>query len=109
MLPFRAQNLISEYSRPITRPDWRNGSICNEAFKHNPVMINTFNVLKKRIRPYNYDNLCDLILDKGDDFVFQMYPYSIEYNNFYFYLCSEDNAFLNRKPILKKTHKTEFL
>jgi hypothetical protein len=32
-----------------------------------------------------------------------MYPYAMEYNNFYFYLLSEDNAFLQKKPFLKIT------
>ena len=32
-LPISAQKLISEYAKPLTRPDWRHGSYCNNAFK----------------------------------------------------------------------------
>ena len=32
-LPLRAQQLIIEYSKPLTRPNWRKGSQFNNAFK----------------------------------------------------------------------------
>lgn len=39
MLPQRVQNLINEYAKPITRPDWRKGSSCNYAFKYSDLNI----------------------------------------------------------------------
>lgn len=104
MLPSKALRLISEYSKPVTRPDWKKGSPLSVIFKYSPIMIKTYNILAKRIPRYQeYDNLCDLILNIGSERVFQMYPYTMEYNNFYFYLLSEDNAFLQKKPFLKIT------
>lgn len=102
-LPLIAQKLISEYSKPLTRPDWRNGAIYNNSFKYSPIMNETIKLYKRRYKGYsNYESISDLILDKGE-IVFDLYPYYIEYSNFYFYLCNEDNAFLNKKRILKQT------
>jgi hypothetical protein len=103
-LPSKALRLISEYSKPVTRPDWKKGSFCAVIFKYSPIMVKTYVMLIRTIPHYGeYDNLCDLILNIGSDKVFQMYPYAMEYNNFYFYLLSEDNAFLQKKPFLKIT------
>jgi hypothetical protein len=103
-LPSKALRLISDYSKPVTRPDWKNGSLCAVIFKYSPIMVKTYYMLVRRIPHYGeYDNLCDLILNVGSDRVFQMYPYTMEYNNFYFYLLSDDNAFLQKKPVLKIT------
>lgn len=109
-LPQRALALIHDYSKPLTRPDWRNGSNCVGSFKYNPIMIETFDVLQRRVTSYNnYLTLSDLILHVGDEEVFGMYPYYIHYNNFYFYLCNKDNAFLNNESILKKTHNVYYV
>ena len=43
-LPLRAQQLISEYAKPLTRPDWRQGSICNFEFKYDVVLTNLHHV-----------------------------------------------------------------
>ena len=103
-LPSKAVRLISDYSKPVTRPDWKKGSPSATIFKYSPIMMKTHDILARRITHYGeYDNLCDLIINIGSDRVFQMYPYTMEYNNFYFYLLSEDNAFLQKKPFLKIT------
>jgi hypothetical protein len=109
-LPQRALAIIRDYSKPLTRPDWRNGAIYNNLFKYHPIMIETFDVLQRRVTSYNnYLTLSDLILHVGDEEVFGMYPYYIHYNNFYFYLCNEDNAFLNNERILNETHKVYYV
>ena len=103
-LPLKALKLISEYSKPVTRVDWKKGSPSAAIFKYSPIMMKTHDILARRITHYGeYDNLCDLIINIGTDRVFQMYPYTMEYNNFYFYLLSKDNAFLQKKPVLKIT------
>ena len=38
-LPQNALILIKEYSRPLTNPDWKNGSYCNNAYKYSNLMI----------------------------------------------------------------------
>ena len=38
-LPTNALHLIKEYSKPRTRPDWRNGSYCNNSFKYSKLMV----------------------------------------------------------------------
>ena len=52
-LPIRAQKLISEYSKPITRANWRKGSYCNSVFLYNnynkilhKMVINWFRINK---------------------------------------------------------------
>lgn len=109
-LPINAIHLIREYSKPITRGDWRNGSQTNHIFKYSPIMVETHRVLKNRIKQCNeYDNLADVIVNIGSQRVFQMYPYIMDYNNFYFYLVSEDNAFFIKKPVLKITGKFKYI
>jgi len=104
-LPANVIKLISEYSKPLTRPDWRKGSPLANIFKYSPIMVKTYNNLS-RVMPNtckNHDNLPELIVNIGSDKVFQMYEYMFEYMNFYFYLICEDNSFLIKKPLLKKT------
>lgn len=106
-LPLSAQFLISEYAKPITRPDWRKGSSCNSAFKFCPIMIQTHKYMHKKLKMLNIEtehntSLADDIKMLGER-LFIYYRYDIEYDNFYFYLCSEDNALFNKIPILKKT------
>ena len=104
-LPSNVLKLISEYSKPVTRPDWRKGSPLSNIFKYSPIMVKTHTFLKK-VMPdacKKHDNLADLIVNVGSDRVFQMYEYMFDYTNFYFYLICEDNSFLIKKPVLKKT------
>lgn len=35
-LPIELQNLINEYAKPLTRPDWKKGSYYNKMY-YNPV------------------------------------------------------------------------
>ena len=39
ILPVNALQLIKEYSKPLTRPDWKKGSYCNNSFKYSNLMI----------------------------------------------------------------------
>ena len=104
-LPSNVIKLIHEYSKPVTRPDWRKGSPLSNIFKYSPIMVKTHTFLSSRIQNAckKYDNLSDLIVNLGSDKVFQMYEYMFDYMNFYFYLICEDNSFLIKKTVLKKT------
>ena len=107
-LPPNVLSIIKEYSQPMSRPDWRNGSYCNHAFKYNPIMLETYNLMKKKYQIYReYNNTCEIILNEGERF-FKLYPYYMLYNNFYFYLCSVDNALLIKKSFLKKTNNFDY-
>jgi len=106
-LPYNVLCLIKEYSLPITRANWRQGSFCNNAFKFSPIMLETHRNMSKTLKYIN--NECDQNTSLADDIkiigerLFLYYRYYLEYDNFYFYLCSENNAFLNKTRILKKT------
>jgi len=104
-LPSNVIKLISEYAKPLTRPDWRKGSPLSNIFKYSPIMVKTHKFLSTRMPTAckKHDNLADLIVNLGSDRVFQMYEYMFDYTNFYFYLICEDNSFLIKKPVLKKT------
>ena len=104
-LPSNVIKLIHEYSKPVTRPDWRKGSPLSNIFKYSPIMVKTHTFLSSRMPNAckKYDNLADLIVNLGSDKVFQMYEYMFDYMNFYFYLICEDNSFLIKKTVLKKT------
>jgi hypothetical protein len=104
-LPSNVIKLISEYAKPVTRPDWRKGSPLSNIFKYSPIMVKTHKFLSTRMPNAckKHDNLADLIVNLGSERVFQMYEYMFDYTNFYFYLICEDNSFLIKKPVLKKT------
>ena len=98
-LPIHAQKLISEYAKPVTRPDWRNGSYCNNTFKFcaaNKYLHNIF------LKYYNCSNgftqqkyesieflesIMDSINTYGES-IFTIYPYTtlVVYHNYYFML-----------------------
>ena len=106
-LPLNVKALINEYAKPITRANWRKGSFCNNAFKFSPIMIQTHTYMHTKLKILNYEteeniSLADDIKLLGER-LFIYYRYDIEYDNFYFYLCSKDNALFNKTPILKKT------
>jgi len=106
-LPYNVLCLIKEYSLPITRANWRQGSFCNNAFKFSSIMIKTHTNMIKTLKCINKE--CENNVSLADDIkligerLFLYYRYHLEYDNFYFYLCNKDNAFLNKTSILKKT------
>ncbi len=98
-LPISAQKLISEYAKPLTRPDWRDGSYCNNAFKlcasnkylHN-MFLKYYNGLNSCVQHrYNSIELNESIMDTiniyGEN-IFKIYPYTslVVYYNYYFML-----------------------
>jgi hypothetical protein len=98
-LPLNAKQLIYEYSRPITRPDWRKGSACNHAFKNSKPLLQMYYMYFKyylcsnEITQNKYklietnNNLPDILKIYGES-VYLLSPYNtyIIYNNFYFIL-----------------------
>lgn len=98
-LPLSAKKLIREYSKPVTRPDWRNGSYCNNTFKfcatnkylHN-IFLKYYNCLNDYTQSkYNQIESVDSIMDTINIYgesIFNTYPYStlLIYHNYYFIL-----------------------
>ena len=108
-LPVNVISLISEYSKPLSRPDWRQGSSCNSAFKNDNVMkylhgrticLSLYKVNIKNINtdhiPFEYTelkkhNTFSEDIQQYGEMVFILYsilfnnPYPI-YSNFYFFL-----------------------
>ena len=98
MFPANVIALISEYSKPLTRPDWRKGSFCNNAYKNSRLMLylhNTTLCLSNLTDRIDYT-----ILNKNKSFTEDMnnygeiifecysnlYSTSPKIENFYFYL-----------------------
>jgi hypothetical protein len=62
MLPLRAQKLISEFSKPLTRPEWKNGCLHAKLFKYSPAIIDLTESFKN-VSNYYYINFNDLFDD----------------------------------------------
>ena len=76
VLPYRALTLISEYSKPMTRPDWR---------KSKPI-ITTYRLYLSVIN--NYSNLCYYILSNiwlTDWYELYTYIKAYGFDNYYYY------------------------
>ena len=76
-LPLRALKLISEYSKPLTRPDWRNiRRIKNMGHIYNDIMNNKNNYYppvfklftKNIVRNYSYRYIMDIVILKGKEY-----------------------------------------
>ena len=117
MLPKNVLDLIKEYFRPLTRPDWRQGSNCNNAFKNDNLMkylhcrtislslykiyiknINTDHILfdykkLKKNKTFTED------IEQYGEMVFKLYCILFEnvpiYNNFYFFLKYDEKILRN--------------
>jgi hypothetical protein len=96
MLPQRAQKLISEYAKPITRGDWRKGSKCGNLFKNSEMNCCLHTVILlwlSRIKVYNptinnFNTIIEDIAHYGE-LVFILNKYQTKvlfYNNYYFML-----------------------
>ena len=74
-LPPRALALINEFSKPITRPDWRNIRRINMGHLYNDIMYNknnyypsVFNLFTKNIvRNYSYQYIVQAIKMEGKE------------------------------------------
>jgi hypothetical protein len=68
-LPINAQKLISEYAKPLTRPDWRNGTPHALIFKYSPIFIDIRESFKNVSEYYkiNYNDVFD------DNFTYMLY------------------------------------
>ena len=125
-LPIKALSLIREYSKPLSRTDWKKGSSCNIVFKNDNVMkylhnrticlslykINTKNINTDHI-PFDYTELkknksFSEDIEQYGEMVFKLYcilfnnPYPI-YSNFYFFL-KYDARILRNTTIFKYTN-----
>ena len=95
-LPANVLALISEYSKPITRPNWRDGSNCSYAFKYSHTMMDLHQtylsyVLESEYFYKKYELVRRHIafpqdLQKYGEDIFEISPYRTELgtNNFYF-------------------------
>lgn len=93
-LPLNAKALIGEYSKPVTRATWRQGSNCCASFKYSLEMTNLHQIFLKYLSKQNCDESIrqhssfteDMHL-YGED-IFEMSPHTtlLGYNNFYFML-----------------------
>jgi len=98
-LPLNVQQLIREYSKPVTRGDWRKGSATNEIFKFSCINkylhdiylkyyngLNDYTQSKYNLIENTY-TLPDDIINYGES-IFNIYPYNtlVVYRNYYFIL-----------------------
>ena len=106
-LPLRAQQLISEYSKPFTRPDWRQGSSCNFEFKNDLLLTNIhqrffadyLSLSAKEKEEYKFIHCNRSFTQDLQQFgnkIFEILDYELPYNNFYF--------LLRRYGVLKNTN-----
>ena len=76
-LPLRALKLISEYSKPLTQPQWKNirriknmGIIYNDIMdnknRHYPPVFKLFT--KNIVRNYSYQYIIDVVVIKGKEY-----------------------------------------
>lgn len=99
-LPENALSLIREYSKPLTRPDWRDGSNCCNIFKYSDEIRRLHqnflsyyycaSISKEMYDKYNFiarhTSLIQDLVKYGED-IFELIPQSaFVYNNFYFVL-----------------------
>jgi hypothetical protein len=81
MLPERALRLISEYSKPLTRSDWRTLKIMPQSL-YNTIIHNATrnNALYKLIDSYEYTYTIEdlpFILKKGQSYLYRRIKYTI--------------------------------
>jgi hypothetical protein len=77
MLPLRAQKLISEYSKPVTRPDWR--TLCPLTFKRYYK-----DILRNRDRNKIYENVYWYFVDYGE---YEIKQYKLNHHISAIYSC----------------------
>jgi len=95
MLPQRALILIREYSKPLTRPNWRKGALHVLCIKQSPVMKYMIRQIQKEIHYMNIRNSYALLYNYGET-IFN--PKEIRHcedliniylNNINFYACAQ--------------------
>jgi hypothetical protein len=95
-LPINVQRLISEYAKPLTRPDWRTGSNCCNIFKYSMEIrmihqrfLNYLFSSKEYFNKYElvrrHSSFIQDMQTYGED-IFEISPSLPGYNNFYFLL-----------------------
>jgi hypothetical protein len=108
ILPQNAIKLIAEYSKPITRSNWRKGSYCNNAYKYSNLMtyLHTTTLCLSAYKTYKIDYFI-LINNKSfsedinyyGEIIFECYsnlfPNSPKIDNFYTYLKMHNLIKLN--------------
>jgi hypothetical protein len=91
-LPSNVQALIGEYSKPVTRANWRQGSNCCASFKYSDEMTKLHQVFLKFLSKENesirhHSSFTEDMHLYGED-IFEMSPHTtlLGHNNFYFML-----------------------
>jgi hypothetical protein len=118
MLPQRALALIRDYSKPLTRPNWRDGSLHAIVFITSLLVQNVFRKIKYNLKrvintfgysPYHYEYKYYTIVNSSSNFIqyfgeeliiftyskYNCTRYNIEYANFYLYVKNYLNKTLN--------------
>ena len=115
MFPANIIALISEYSKPLTRPDWRKGSPHSKLLKYSQPFTTLTNMLIniKDYYKYDYNKLFDalfihtllkssfdILLQKYGDKVFDLFK-SYKPNQMNFYRWCRLSCYMN---IVENTH-----
>ena len=112
MLPHRARKLISEFSKPITRPDWRSGTPLAKLITESPIMVYINKTIKHQLMieingtVYSLDRLklkFNKILEYSGNYIHMYGEELLIYTHPYLYYPSYANFYLYAKYYLKNT------
>ena len=111
MLPHRARKLISEFSKPITRPDWRSGTPLAKLITESPIMVYINKTIKHQLMieingtVYSLDRLklkFNKILEYSGNYIHMYGEELLIYTHPYLYYPSYANFYLYAKYYLKR-------
>ena len=106
MLPHRARKLISELSKPITRPDWRSGTPLAKLITESPIMVYINKTIKHQLMieingtVYSLDRLklkFNKILEYSGNYIHMYGEELLIYTHPYLYYPSYANFYLYAK------------
>ena len=112
MLHHRARKLISEFSKPITRPDWRSGTPLAKLITESPIMVYINKTIKHQLMieingtVYSLDRLklkFNKILEYSGNYIHMYGEELLIYTHPYLYYPSYANFYLYAKYYLKNT------
>ena len=110
MLPKRALALIREYSKPLTRPNWRDGVSHALLIKQSSAMKYMIRQIQKEIQYINIKNSYALLFNYGET-IFnpkEMRRCEREIKDFYLNKMSCINFYRYAKKFLKNTSNLQF-
>jgi hypothetical protein len=109
MLPIRALFLIREYSKPITHPNWRQGTSHALLLKQSPIMKYIIRQIKNEITNFRTSNLLQFKFGPTifipDQQYIQQYGEELLYHIIYFDKPAYINFYTYAKKFLKPTSK----